>query len=160
VKFLSGRQFLYRCLAALHLVPRCAYLLRVTDTQPSPAEIRRGEIIAVKAKSRAKWACFHCPCSSGEIVRLPIDRGTRPTWSLKIDFLGRPTLHPSIWQQEDCCCHFWIRHGAIIWCDNLTFISSDRQIALRKLRRVFQAPRRNLDNSEASRLPQDRQLST
>ena len=41
-----------------------------------------------------------------------------PHWKAQHDWLGRLTLHPSVWQQNQCGCHFWIRVGQIHWCED------------------------------------------
>jgi hypothetical protein len=39
-----------------------------------------------------------------------------PVWELTIDRGGVPTLHPSVWRQEGCGCHFVLKHGRVHWC--------------------------------------------
>lgn len=107
----------FRCLLVrLGVIVEPAYVVRVEARQPGAAQMVGGEIIAVMGATAPKWACFLCPCGSGEVVRLSIDQHSRPTWFLHVDVLGRPTLHPSVWQLDGCLCHFWIRKGEVSYC--------------------------------------------
>lgn len=112
------RKLLRIALVALRMVPKPRFVTRVTDRQPGAKQLESGEVVAVRGARGPKWACLLCPCGSGEVVRLALDRDTRPFWNLKVDRLGRPTLSPSIWQLDGCRCHFWIRRGEITWCGN------------------------------------------
>ena len=33
-----------------------------------------------------------------------------------LDWLGRPSLSPSVRQLNECRCHFWITRGMVRWC--------------------------------------------
>jgi hypothetical protein len=37
-------------------------------------------------------------------------------WTVKVDLLRRPTLHPSIWERRTCGAHFFVRRGRRLWC--------------------------------------------
>ncbi|WP_425507373.1 DUF6527 family protein [Thermomonas brevis] len=63
-----------------------------------------------------KWACLSCPGGCGVQISLSLNPDRRPRWSVESDFWGRPTVSPSIHQQKQCRCHFWIRKGLIEWC--------------------------------------------
>jgi len=61
-----------------------------------------------------KWAHFVCPrCKSH--IQVPITASTN-NWRLSVDWLRRPTLHPSIWETESCGAHFFVRRGDLVWC--------------------------------------------
>lgn len=85
-------------------------------THPTPEEIKSGQIIVVGDVQYQKWACFRCPGGCGESILLSLNQKRHPSWKITIDWLGRPTLYPSIRQLNDCQCHFWIRQGMIEWC--------------------------------------------
>src|ERR1700730_2370602 len=110
------RQLLRNALVRLRIVRNPEYVTRLTDHQPGAKQIRIGEVIAVRGQNGPKWACLLCPCGSGEVVRLALERGSRPVWKLAIDYLGRPSLKPSIWQRARCKCHFRICRGELRWC--------------------------------------------
>ena len=56
-----------------------------------------------------------CPCGCGQRVELPLLREIRPHWSLQVDRLKRPTLHPSVWLSNGCRSHYFVRAGKVIW---------------------------------------------
>ncbi|MFW2851467.1 DUF6527 family protein [Sphingomonas sp. TX0543] len=43
----------------------------------------------------------------------------KPRWSLSVDRLGLPTLHPSVWARDGCRSHFWLVGGKVRWCRDL-----------------------------------------
>jgi len=67
---------------------------------------------------RWKWACLRCPGGCGEILLLSLNPTGRPRWTAAIDWLGRPTVQPSVKQLDGCRCHFWIRCGMVEWCSD------------------------------------------
>jgi hypothetical protein len=60
-----------------------------------------------------KWAHFKCP-RCAEHIQLPL--AGREHWTIRIDWLRRPTLSPSVWQTGSCQAHFFLRQGNIEWC--------------------------------------------
>jgi hypothetical protein len=62
-----------------------------------------------------KWAYMVCPCGCGERIMLSLAKNRRPHWSVEIDWLGRPTIKPSVWQTDGCFSHFWVKKGRIEW---------------------------------------------
>ena len=88
---------------------------RVSE-HPIESEIKPGQMYVVGGREYQKWAYFLCPSETGEIVKLSLQRNRRPHWQVTIDFLGRPTIHPSIRQLEGLYAHFWISRGAVHWC--------------------------------------------
>ncbi|WP_277423091.1 DUF6527 family protein, partial [Pseudomonas viridiflava] len=38
-----------------------------------------------------------------------------PRWGYSLDSACKPSLHPSIWLNNGCRSHFWLRHGRIHW---------------------------------------------
>ncbi|MGR3368677.1 MAG: DUF6527 family protein [Sagittula sp.] len=112
------RDILRTCLVTLRLVDRPAVLLRYLEQQPSPEEIAPGDVILVGDRDKLKWAVMACPGGCGNIMRLPLVSNRRPHWSVNRDWLGRPSLSPSVHQRNACRAHFWIRKGAVTWCRN------------------------------------------
>ena len=64
-----------------------------------------------------KWACMKCPGGCGVVIPLSLNPKRRPRWSIGTDWLRRPSVSPSVHQQNECGCHFWIRKGRIDWCE-------------------------------------------
>lgn len=81
---------------------------------PLDAEIRSDLLYREVRKSYPKWAHLACP-RCGEHIQLPIAASPN-NWTLRIDWLHRPTLHPSVWETASCRAHFLIRRGELVWC--------------------------------------------
>lgn len=50
---------------------------------------------------------------------LSVSMNRRPRWRTLVDWLGRPTVEPSIRQVNECRCHFWVCCGRVVWCADL-----------------------------------------
>lgn len=83
---------------------------------PAEPDLRPGEIVHVVDGGVEKWACLKCPGGCGATIPLSLSQKRRPRWEIALDWFGRPTVTPSVHQQNDCGCHFWIRQGRIDWC--------------------------------------------
>lgn len=105
-----------RSLELLRLIPRSQLVAQIQGLHPSPDQLRPRNLIIVRDGSIDKWICFSCPCGCGVKIQLSMDMRRRPRWSVKVDWLGRPTLDPSIRRLDDCRCHFWVKRGQIVWC--------------------------------------------
>jgi hypothetical protein len=105
-------------LVALRLIPRPDFTARLVADHPDPDAIADGQIYVVGGRGYSKWAYFRCPADRGEIVQLSLMPERRPRWTVSMDWLGRPTIHPSVRQLEGSCAHFWIRRGRVDWCDD------------------------------------------
>jgi hypothetical protein len=88
---------------------------------PLDHELEGGVVYRERRGGHSKWGHLKCP-RCGEHIQLPIG-GSRESWSLRMDWRRRPTLHPSIWETDSCGAHFFIREGAILWCDQRRSIS-------------------------------------
>ena len=60
---------------------------------------------------------INCPCGCGQKIELLVIPEAKPRWDLKTDSKGRPSLRPSVWLQQGCRSHFWLRNGRVEWCD-------------------------------------------
>ncbi|WP_327123493.1 DUF6527 family protein [Pseudomonas viridiflava] len=58
---------------------------------------------------------FRCPCGCGRTIELMLIQEAEPRWGYSLDSAGKPSLHPSIWLNNGCRSHFWLRHGRIHW---------------------------------------------
>jgi hypothetical protein len=86
------------------------------DDHPDRDAMRSGQLYVVGNTKFQKWALMRCPCGCGETIMLSLSRKQRPSWSVDVDWLGRPTLEPSIRQTAGCFSHFWLKGGALSWC--------------------------------------------
>lgn len=94
-------------------------LIAQTGTE-QPEEMTRGRLYLVVGRSGPKWAIFLCPCGCGQKVLLSLNKDRRPRWAVTQDWLGRPSVFPSVNQLDGCRSHFWIKNGGISWCPDST----------------------------------------
>jgi hypothetical protein len=90
--------------------------VQFVNEHPDTPTIDGRHIYVVGAKGHSKWAYFRCPADRSEIVQLSLQPQRRPRWTVAVDFLGRPTITPSVRQLDGSYAHFWIKKGAVIWC--------------------------------------------
>lgn len=60
------------------------------------------------------YALLKCPCGCGDNIMLNLMADSRPCWDVvfkKETF----SIYPSIWRKKNCCSHFWLKKGKIIW---------------------------------------------
>ena len=102
-------------LSWLRLIPRPHLVGTVVEHHPTPEELPESRVLVVRDGNFDKWACFRCPGGCGEKIMLSLS-SRRPRWSVRLDWLDRPTIHPSIRQMNSCQCHFWVSKGLVEWC--------------------------------------------
>lgn len=100
----------------LRLVPCPSFTVQFVEDHPDTPGMSDRHIYVVGAKGYSKWAYFRCPADRDEIVQLSLQPQRRPRWTVTVDFLGRPTIAPSVRQLDGSYAHFWIKKGAVIWC--------------------------------------------
>lgn len=99
----------------LGFVKKPRYLVRYAERHPSVDELADNDLVVVGAGGFTKWACFKCPCGCGQKISLSLQKERRPRWSIAVDWLQRPTVHPSVHQLAGCLSHFWIKRGEVEW---------------------------------------------
>jgi len=90
----------------------------VTDKTPKNDAVGDKDFIMVVYQGKPLWALFRCPCGCRHVISLSLQKIHRPHWKVRKYSEGRPTVYPSVWQNKDCCSHFWIRDGRVYWCGN------------------------------------------
>lgn len=80
-----------------------------------PARLPRSALILMVDRGDDWSAGLMCPCGCGRAIELLLPTFIEPRWSLTVDEIGRPTLEPSIWCNDGCKSHFFVRGGRIIW---------------------------------------------
>ncbi|MEJ0098512.1 MAG: DUF6527 family protein [Pseudomonadota bacterium] len=103
-------------LVAIRAIPRPDLIARVIQQHPTPQQVSPGVLTLVIDAGHQKWACFRCPCGCNDRIQLSLNPNRRPRWSVRMDWLHRPTVSPSVNQTTGCRSHFWIRSGQIEWC--------------------------------------------
>lgn len=89
--------------------------LRVSN-HPLPEDMQPGVIYVVGGPGYQKWALLRCPGYEDEIIQLSLMANRRPRWTVATDFIGRPTIHPSVRQLDGSFAHFWVKGGHVEWC--------------------------------------------
>jgi hypothetical protein len=110
------RNIARKLLVQAGLIVRPAFEVRYVERHPAPAETGDGHIVIVRGEHHLKWACFHCPGGCGNRLQLPLNPTRRPRWTVRADWLNRPTIEPSVLQRGACGAHFWIIDGSVRWC--------------------------------------------
>ena len=104
-----------KLLVGLHIISTPDVISEYIGNHPSYAQLQAGKVLIVRNNSILKWACLRCPGGCGEKIMLRLSAKQKPYWQVQNDWLGRPTIYPSVWQRNQCGCHFWIRDGQIQW---------------------------------------------
>lgn len=112
----NAQGVLRRTLARFGLIEAPALAGQYVPHHPTPEELSPGQVLVVRDGGLQKWACFRCPGGCGEKIMLSLSRNRQPHWKAQVDWLGRPSLEPSIRQVNKCRCHFWVRRGRVDWC--------------------------------------------
>ena len=111
-----GREFVRALLIWMELIQKPVLVGRVSARHPTQDGLPDGRLVLVQDGALQKWACFRCPGGCGEKIRLSLSPKQWPRWEIKLDWLRRPTVIPSVHQLTACRCHFWIKNGGIEWC--------------------------------------------
>lgn len=90
--------------------------ITVVGKPPGNENTVPGQLYCVMTANQPKWALFKCPCGCESVVTLSLQPMHRPHWRLTRTHSGRPMLYPSVWRDQGCLSHFWVRDGRIAWC--------------------------------------------
>jgi len=110
------RTTIARTLVWLGIIDKPAFSVSSARDMPGREELNSGEIVIVGPLERPKWLTFPCPSGCGEPLLLSLNKERRPRWSIQCDWLGRPSISPSVHRTDGCRCHFWLRKGRVEWC--------------------------------------------
>lgn len=91
--------------------------LHVIEGDSLPLHLPRRDLILAREGGEDWCVGMRCPCGCGRRIELLVIPEAKPRWDVKLDARGIPTLSPSIWLKKECCSHFWLRNGRVIWCD-------------------------------------------
>jgi hypothetical protein len=87
----------------------------LSPSYPDLESLPERALYVVGGADYQKWAFLICPCGCGDRIMLSLSQKQRPRWQVEVDWLGRPTVKPSIWQTEGCFSHFWLKKGRVHW---------------------------------------------
>ena len=106
--------FIYRTLAKIP-ARIGSITLRVVDEAPD--HVTENTVYLEIRDGHQKWLHFKCP-KCGDHLQMPL--AGRERWQISIDFLGRISVYPSIWELNTCGAHFFIRRSKIEWVPETT----------------------------------------
>jgi hypothetical protein len=89
------------------------HLVKHVDDEPEKCDA--GILYVIEDTGRPWAAAMACPCGCGQALHMNLIPDTKPVWNLKHESNGTPTLAPSVWRQEGCRSHFFLRRGRIVW---------------------------------------------
>lgn len=82
-----------------------------------PAKLKRRRVYFLEEDGLVWRVAFLCPCGCGEAIELNTVRKVRPNWQADVNPDESVTLHPSVNRIVGCRSHFFMRGGAICWCN-------------------------------------------
>lgn len=91
--------------------------LRTVQGDSLPRNFSKRTVFLAREDDEDWCVGFLCPCGCGRKIELLLIKEAKPRWDLTVDARQLPTLHPSVYLNDGCRSHFWIRAGNIIWCD-------------------------------------------
>lgn len=92
-------------------------IVEIIEADTPPEQIDGRDLILAREDGEDWAVAFLCPCGCREKLELALIPEVSPSWRLKINDEGLPTLHPSVWRKTGCRSHFWVREGLITWCE-------------------------------------------
>ena len=90
----------------------------LVKVNPAIEAVPSGRVVVVGGPGYQKWAHIRCPCRCGDVIMLSLANSRRPRWTVKMDWLNRPSIEPSVRQTAGCYSHFWVRRGVVDWCSD------------------------------------------
>lgn len=103
-------------IAYLGIIKTPDLVAELVADHPDREQLQQGRLYLVGDRRFQKWAVMACPCGCGESIMLSLSQKKRPSWSVAWDWLGRPSVDPSVRQTAGCYAHFWVRRGRVEWC--------------------------------------------
>ena len=91
-------------------------LYRVQRVEDDPMKPSPGVLYVIDDAGQSWAAAMACPGGCGQVLHMNLIADTTPVWRLVEHPDGTATLSPSVWRQEGCGCHFWLRRGRVEWC--------------------------------------------
>ncbi len=90
--------------------------LQTVEGDSLPAQMPEQDLVLAQESGEQWCVGMLCPCGCGTALELLLIPEAKPRWDVKVDWLGRPTLTPSVWMSRGCKSHFWLRRGKVYWC--------------------------------------------
>ena len=108
------KAFLYLWGKLLFLTRKIDYRIIQTSTFPPASQVLGNRIYIVGQQGFPKWAIMRCPCGCKEQLTLSLMKQKKPNWEISIQN-QKISLSPSVWKNEGCRSHFFLKKGKVIW---------------------------------------------
>lgn len=108
--------FLRFLLGWLRIISKQGFSTKFVSSHPSNDAVKNDQIWIIRDRKLMKWGRLRCPCGCEEIILLSLSSSRSPRWQVSLDWLGRPSISPSVRRLDGCRSHFWIRSGKVDWC--------------------------------------------
>lgn len=92
-----------------------ARTLTILQGDTLPEKFPRRGILLLRDGGEDWCVGLRCPCGCGQRIELPLIQEANPRWKLRVEPDGTPTLSPSVWLQDGCRSHFFVRCGKVEW---------------------------------------------
>lgn len=92
------------------------YVLSFVEGDELPDVIPRQTVLVACEDGELWSAGLSCPCGCGRKIEVMLLPAVEPRWDLSVGTNGSPSLSPSVWANDGCRSHFWLRDGEIRWC--------------------------------------------
>jgi len=80
-------------------------------------DVLQSDTLYIAGQNEYLWfAAMRCPCGCGDTIQLNLMPQANPCWNIVLHEDQSASLRPSVWRQQGCKSHFWVRHGQIDWC--------------------------------------------
>ena len=97
------------------LLPRRKLVIVEGDMLPAKLHLRN---LVLARDGDDDWCVgLRCPCGCGRRLEMMVLKEVKPRWDVSVNAKGDVSLHPSVWVQDGCRSHFWVRGGRIMWYD-------------------------------------------
>ena len=91
--------------------------LRIVPGDMLPARLPLFDVMLARDDGEDWSVGLRCPCGCGQRLEMMVLKGVKPRWDVSVDKRGHVSLHPSVWLQDGCRSHFWLKAGKIRWCE-------------------------------------------
>ncbi len=86
------------------------------NEEPEYLASNRVYIVGNKTTHNFWYAYMVCPCGCEERIMLNLINDVEPKWKVSLNKgEDHASIYPSIWRNEGCESHFWIKNGNIVW---------------------------------------------
>ena len=96
--------------------PPPPFALTYVEGDELPVAIPERTVVVAREDGDLWSAGMICPCGCGRRIELMLLPQVKPRWDVRVGKAGRPTLWPSVWANDGCRSHFWLRDGEVEWC--------------------------------------------